>query len=231
MSRHILLVEDEPHLQAALKLNLSLDGHEITCASTVREAWAAIESTHVFDLVLLDVMLPDGNGFDLCRRLRDAGSRVPVLMLTALADPAQRVRGLQAGADDYLPKPFDLSELLARVQALFRRAEWATAPVKRPATVSFGNVVANLDTHTVTVGEHTVKLTQLELDLLGYFAENAGRVVSREELLAKVWKLSGNPSTRTVDNFIARLRKQLEIDARKPVHFLSIRGAGYKFVP
>lgn len=231
MSSHILLVEDEPHLQAALKLNLSLEGHQIVCADTIRAAAAAMVSPKAFDLIVLDVMLPDGNGFDFCRRLRDAGSRVPVLMLTALAEPAQRVRGLQAGADDYLPKPFDLSELLARVQALLRRAAWDSAPPKASPVVRFGAVVAELDAHVVTVDGTPVKLTQLELELLSYFAQHAGRVISREELLSEVWKLSGNPSTRTVDNFIARLRKLLEPDARHPVHFLSIRGAGYKFVP
>jgi DNA-binding response OmpR family regulator len=154
-------------------------------------------------------------------------------MLTARHAASDRVQGLDAGADDYLTKPFELSELLARVRSLLRRRQWEQSSEQRekPETsVTFGEVHINFDTHEVLVGEERVNLTQLELDLIRYFMENPGRVLSRDELLEKVWKLKNYPNTRTVDNFIVRLRKHFEPDPRHPMYFKSVRGAGYKFV-
>ncbi|MBO6933739.1 MAG: response regulator transcription factor [Deltaproteobacteria bacterium] len=232
MTQRLLVVEDEDHLAAGLKLNLELEGYEVDVAGTAREASEKLVQPEGYDALVLDVMLPDLDGFELCQRLRKAGHFVPVIMLTARSSAEDRVRGLEAGADDYMVKPFSLDELLARVRSMLRRREWeAQNGEHESATLSFGQVVVDFDTHEVSVGGEPRKLTQLELDLLRYFAENAGRVVSRDELLQKVWKLRNYSQTRTVDNFLSRLRRHFEPDPKAPIHFLSVRGAGYKFLP
>ena len=230
--QRLLVVEDEDHLAAGLKLNLELEGYEVDVAGTAREASEKLIQAEGYDALVLDVMLPDLDGFELCQRLRKAGHFVPVIMLTARSSAEDRVRGLEAGADDYMVKPFSLDELLARVRSMLRRREWeAQNGEHESATLSFGQVEVDFDTHEVTVAGEARKLTQLELDLLRYFAENAGRVVSRDELLQKVWKLRNYSQTRTVDNFLSRLRRHFEPDPKAPIHFLSVRGAGYKFLP
>ncbi len=232
MTQRLLVVEDEDHLAAGLKLNLELEGYEVDVAGTAREASEKLVQPEGYDALVLDVMLPDLDGFELCQRLRKAGHFVPVIMLTARSSAEDRVRGLEAGADDYMVKPFSLDELLARVRSMLRRREWeAQNGEHESATLSFGQVEVDFDTHEVSVAGEPRKLTQLELDLLRYFAENAGRVVSRDELLQKVWKLRNYSQTRTVDNFLSRLRRHFEPDPKSPIHFLSVRGAGYKFLP
>jgi DNA-binding response OmpR family regulator len=231
----VLVVEDEAHLAAGLKLNLELEGYRVRTARTVREAAAALVSDADIGLILLDIMLPDSDGYSFCRQLRDTGHYLPVIMLTARGAAEERVLGLDSGADDYLAKPFALPELLARVRSALRRSDWQQqqpAPTETVrGTLAFGNTQVNFDTHEVLVGSEPVKLTQLELDLLHYFSQNPRRVLTREELLEKVWKLHNAPNTRSVDNFIVRLRKYFEPHPDKPVHFLAHRGAGYKFVP
>ena len=185
-----------------------------------------------YDAIVLDVMLPDFDGFELCRRLRDAGNFVPVIMLTARGSAEDRVRGLEVGADDYIVKPFSLDELLARVRSMLRRREWEQGETKpRQRSLAFGDARVDFDTHEVFVGEEPRKLTQLELDLLRYFAEHPHRVLSRRELLEKVWKLRNVEHNRTVDNFIARLRRHFEPKPTQPRFFVSVRGAGYRFLP
>jgi two-component system OmpR family response regulator len=152
-------------------------------------------------------------------------------MVTARSSPDDRVQGLDAGADDYLAKPFELSELLARVRSAIRRRGWDSRKDGAAAVLEFGGSRVNFDTHEVSVRGKPVRLTQLELDLVRFFAANPGRVIGRDELLEKVWKLRNYPNTRTVDNFILRLRKHFEIDAAQPKHFVSVRSAGYQFVP
>lgn len=231
MSR-ILVVEDESHLASGLQLNLELEGFEVVCTATARDAMAAIlDSQDAFDAIVLDVMLPDVDGFEVCRRLRRAGNLTPVLMLTARAAAADRVEGLDAGADDYLVKPFELGELLARVRSLLRRRHWDSQPSDAPASFGFGRVHVDFRTRSAYVDQELVPLTHLEFELLSYFIEHRERVIPRDELLEKVWKLQSAPNTRTVDNFIVRLRRYFEPDPRRPVHFLSRRGAGYRFVP
>jgi DNA-binding response OmpR family regulator len=230
----VLVIEDEAHLAAGLKLNLELDGHIVTVARSVRETASHLVQGGAFDLILLDVMLPDGDGFALCKQLRDAGDYTPVIMLTARNSAEDRVHGLNTGADDYLAKPFELAELLARVRSALRRRNWEAVEGETeigPDFLEFGSASINFRTHEATAFGKRVRLTQLELDLLRYFARNAHRVLTREELLEQVWKLRNAPNTRSVDNFIARLRKYFEPSPDKPVHFLSHRGAGYKFVP
>jgi DNA-binding response OmpR family regulator len=233
VSQRLLVVEDEDHLAAGLKLNLELEGYEVDVAGTAREASEHLLQPAGYDALVLDVMLPDLDGFELCRRLRKSGHFVPVIMLTARSSAEDRVRGLEAGADDYMVKPFSLEELLARVRSMLRRREWEAENNSgewESAKLAFGNAVIDFDTHEVSVGGEPRKLTQLELDLLRYFSENPGRVISRDELLEKVWKLRNYSQTRTVDNFLSRLRRHFEPDPKNPVHFVSVRGAGYKFL-
>lgn len=230
--KRLLIVEDEDHLAAGLKLNLELEGYRVDVAGNAKEAGQRLLDPSGYDAIVLDVMLPDVNGFELCKKFREAGNFIPVIMLTARSDPEDRVLGLEAGADDYMVKPFELGELLARVRSVLRRQRWEqnTGNHAKASKLSFGNARINFDTHEVVVDDEPVQLTQLELDLLRYFAENAGRVLSRTELLERVWKLRNYSNTRTVDNFISRLRRRFEEDPSSPVHFLSVRGAGYKFV-
>lgn len=233
MGGRLLVVEDEEHLAAGLKLNLELEGYEVDVATSARAASERlVGSPGGYDAIVLDVMLPDLDGFELCRRLRDAGNFVPVIMLTARSAAEDRVRGLEAGADDYMVKPFSLEELLARVRSVLRRRAWDGRRAETsPSALEFGRAHVDFDTHEVTVAGEALKLTQLELDLLKYFSEHPQRVLSRDELMEKVWKLRNYGYTRTVDNFIGRLRKHFEVDPAEPRHFLSVRGAGYKFVP
>jgi DNA-binding response OmpR family regulator len=230
----VLVVEDEAHLATGLKLNLELDGYRVALARSLREAAAQLVEAAPIDLILLDVTLPDGEGYGFCKQLRDAGQYVPVIMLTARSAAEERVRGLDSGADDYMPKPFVLPELLARVRSALRRSGWrqqdAPAEVAR-GTLQFGTARVNFDTHEASAAGKPVRLTQLELDLLYYFSLHPGRVLSRDELLERVWNLRNAPNTRSVDNFIGRLRRYFEPLPDKPVHFLSHRGSGYRFIP
>ncbi len=234
MATHrLLVIEDEEHLAAGLKLNLELEGYEVDIAISAREAGEHLLRADAYDAIVLDVMLPDVDGFELCKKLRKSGNYTPVIMLTARAAAEDCVHGLEVGADDYLVKPFELEELLARVRSLLRRRQWERTeePAAPPGRVSFGRASIDFDSHEVEVSGQPLKLTRLELDLLHYFVENPGRVLSRDELLEQVWKLRNYSSARTVDNFISRLRRHFENDPARPRHFLSVRGAGYKFVP
>jgi DNA-binding response OmpR family regulator len=230
----LLVVEDESHLAAGLKLNLELEGFEVDVAETARQAGQFLVRPQVYGAIVLDVMLPDFDGFELCEKLRSADNFIPVIMLTARSSPHDRVRGLEAGADDYLVKPFELSELLARIRSLLRRRRWESDSTRKDtdvATLQFGAVRIDFDSHEARVDGKPIQLTQLEYALLRYFAEHPDRVLSRDELLENVWQLRNYPNTRTVDNFVLRLRKYFEPDAARPVYFLSIRGLGYRFCP
>ncbi len=232
-AERLLVVEDEEHLAAGLKLNLELEGYEVEVASNAREAGERLLRPEGFDAIVLDVQLPDVDGFTLCRKIRKSGNYTPVIMLTARNSAEDRVEGLESGADDYLAKPFELDELLARVRSMLRRRQWErrAEPTSGGARTQFGRATVDFESHEVEVDGAALKLTRLELDLLRYFVQNPGRVLSREELLEHVWKLRNYSTARTVDNFISRLRRHFEEDPQAPVHFLSVRGAGYKFVP
>ena len=229
----LLVVEDETHLAAGLKLNFELEGYSVDVARSGRDAAAQLLQPEHYDVIILDVMLPDMSGFTLCQKLRDAGDRTPVLMLTARDAVEDRVEGLNVGADDYVTKPFELTELLARVRSLLRRRSWEQRAEAEPdvSTLCLGNATIDFDTHRVVVEGQERQLTKLELDLLRYFVEHPGKVLSRDTLLEEVWKLRNYSTARTVDNFISRLRRHFEKDAQNPEHFVSVRGAGYKFVP
>jgi DNA-binding response OmpR family regulator len=233
----LLVVEDETHLARAIKLNFELEGFEVDVAPSGKAALRELVKPKPPRVIVLDVALPDTDGFALCASLREGGIYLPVIMLTVRASAEDRVRGLEAGADDYLPKPFEFSELLARVRALIRRDRWARADPgeargpERPRSLRFGRALVDFEAHRVAVDGKEVALTALELELVAYFAANPGRVLSRKELLDKVWGLPRGHETRTVDNFVARLRKHFEVDPSRPAHFLSHRGAGYRFEP
>lgn len=232
-AERVLVIDDEDHLAAGLKLNFELDGYQVAVAATARDAFAAL-AHGPFDVIVLDLMLPDLDGFALCQRLREAGNFTPVIMLTARATPEDRVRGLESGADDYLVKPFALQELLARVRSQLRRSDWARRREGERASaevLQFGKARIDFASHQASVDGAVVQLTKLERDLLRYLATHAGRAVTRQELLENVWHLGNYPNTRTVDNFVARLRKLFEPAPAAPRFLLSVRGTGYRFDP
>jgi two-component system alkaline phosphatase synthesis response regulator PhoP len=227
--KRLLLVEDEETLRSTLRLNFELEGYDVTTAVRGSEALERIRGAR-FDGIVLDVMLPDVDGFTICETIRLEGDRTPVLFLTARSQPGDRVRGLRSG-EDFLAKPFELEELLLRVQKLVARGEEATittGPTKR----SFGHNTVDFDSFEVT-GQRDLKkrLTQREIMLLRLLMDRANEVVSREEILQKVWGYNVFPTTRTIDNFIVAFRKYFEPDPQEPRHFLSVRGVGYTFVP
>ncbi|HUY91635.1 MAG TPA: response regulator transcription factor [Pirellulales bacterium] len=231
-ARHILVVEDEGHLAIGIKYNLEAEGYRASVAGDGPTALKLIqENPGEIDLVILDLMLPGMSGYAVCESLREAQNQVPVLMLSARSLSEDRIRGYDVGANQYLQKPFELEELLAMVRNLLRlRPLPAGANYKAPELYEFGRVKINFDTYEAAVGDTELRLTPIEMNLLRYFIENEGRVISRAELLERVWRQPNIENTRTVDNFVMRLRKYFEEDPANPGHFLSVRGAGYRFV-
>lgn len=236
MSSHILVVEDEKHLGVGIKYNLGAEGYRVTLVEDGVTALRLLASDpEGFHLVVLDLMLPGMSGYTVCETIRDRGLNIPVLMLSARTLAEDRTRGFDAGANQYLSKPFDLDELLSRVKNLLQNQSAAgkTRPTAKAAEpvdeVSFGNVWVNFPAHEVTVEGKRVRMTSKELRLLRYLVENKNRVISRSELLAEVWQIRGNLQTRAVDNFIARLRKIIEDEPANPRHLITVRDAGYRF--
>ncbi len=236
MSR-ILLVEDEVHLAEGLRFNLEAEGHSVQTTERGEDALQRLlTAREAFDLVVLDVMLPGKNGFTVAQELRQARNYVPVLMLTARGRPEDVLRGFESGADDYLPKPFELSILLARITSLLRRTQWLRAPSDQAHaaelfdTYSFDGRVVDFENLELRTGKKTYRLTVMETELLRYLIRNAGHPVSRQAILAEVWNLRQDTDTRAIDNFIVRLRRYLEPDPARPKYVLTVRGVGYKFV-
>ncbi|MGH8495041.1 MAG: response regulator transcription factor [Gammaproteobacteria bacterium] len=223
----VLLVEDERGLSLTLGDRLRAEGHRVVLAETLRDAARALDRDD-FDLVILDRMLPDGDGLDLCRQLRERGSATPVLMLTARNAVSDRVTGLRAGSDDYLVKPFDTVELLARVEALLRRTGWLESG--SGGRYRFGDVVIDIPAAECRVGGVPVALSARLFRLLCFFIEHRGEMLSRDRLLNEVWGYDSSPSTRTVDVHVAWLRRRIEADPSNPVHIVTVHGLGYKFV-
>ncbi len=224
----ILLVEDEESLAAGLEFNLVEEGFEVIRASDGLEALERFDADRIA-LVILDLMLPRLDGFEVAERIRQRSSRTPILMLTARSSGIDRIRGLRTGADDYLTKPFHLEELILRVKGMLRRRAWYRQNPDGIDRYSFGANNVDFETLQATAGHRELRLTPLEARLLRYLIANSGRVISREELLDKVWHTATDMETRTVDSFIARLRKYFEPNPARPVHFINVRGAGYMF--
>lgn len=225
----ILLVEDEENLQEALKLNLELEGYEITGAWDGAEALQAVEKEY-FDLIILDVMLPEIDGITVCETIRLTNPDIPILILSAKNSSADRVLGLKKGADDYLTKPFNLEELLLRVNNLIKKSERLNSKEPIPDVYGFGkNKIDFKASEAFTKNGEKVTLTKKEIMLLKLLIENKNEVVTREKILQVVWGYNVYPTTRTIDNFILNFRKYFEDDSRDPVYFHSVRGVGYKF--
>ncbi|HUK42837.1 MAG TPA: response regulator transcription factor [Candidatus Bathyarchaeia archaeon] len=246
----ILLVEDEEHLARGLKFNLEAEGYR---TQVVGDGEAALDlllkQRGEFDLLVLDVMLPGKDGFAVAIELRRASNHIPLLMLTARGRPEDVLKGFASGADDYLPKPFDLAILLARIRSLLRRRDWSrTLLTDPPAEVrvaeardadslrefdvyKFDGKEVDFGTLELRANDKIFRLTLMEAELLRHLIRNSGRVVSRKQILEEVWGLHEDTDTRAIDNFIVRLRKYIEKDPTRPQHLLTVRGVGYRFLP
>ena len=235
---HVLIVEDEEHLAQGLKFNLEAEGYR---ASIAPDGETALEITATpdadIDVILLDVMLPGCDGFSVVEQLRERDDRTPVLMLTARGRSEDVLRGFAAGADDYLPKPFDLSILLARLHGLLRRWAWqrrelgAAMTAETEAPYTFAGRTIDFAALELRVDDRSIRLTVMEADLLRYLVRHQGRSISRKELLEQVWRMREDTDTRAIDNFIVRLRRYIEADPANPVFLRTVRGIGYRFDP
>jgi DNA-binding response OmpR family regulator len=251
---NVLIVEDEKHLADGLRFNLEAEGYSVEVVGDGEAALSLLMTDRErFDVVVLDVMLPGKDGFEVASELRQAGHFVPILMLTARGEPEDVLRGFEAGADDYLPKPFELPILMARLRSLLRRLEWLhrdresstreagladagsaggteeRAGLESEVFVFDGKTIA-FSALELRVGDRTIRLTLMETDLLRYLIKHAGQVVSRKSMLEEVWGLRDDTDTRAIDNFIVRLRKYIEEEPSKPKHLLTVRGVGYRFI-
>ena len=252
----VLIVEDEKHLAEGLRYNLEAEGYSVEVVGDGESALSLLTTSRErFDAVVLDVMLPGKDGFEVASELRQAGQFVPVLMLTALGRPEDVLRGFESGADDYLPKPFELAILTARLRGLLRRREWlrrdgeSAADSAGPALAAplseraeqrgepesemfvFDRKTIDFGALELRVDDRTIRLTLMEAELLRYLIKHAGRIVSRKSMLEDVWGLREDTDTRAIDNFIVRLRKYIEEEASRPRHLLTVRGIGYRFIP
>ncbi len=243
MSR-ILVVEDEAHLAEGLRFNLEQEGYSVDVVGSGEDALdRLLKRKEEFDALVLDVMLPGKDGFTVARTLRETRNYIPLLMLTARARPEDVLQGFESGADDYLPKPFILSILIARVGSLLRRKTWehrAPGPAAKPPAVRdtaspdifrFGDKVVDFENLKLQAGDETVQLTLMESELLRYLVQNAGHPVSRKAILENVWDLQEDTDTRAIDNFIVRLRKYIEDEPSNPRYLVTVRGLGYKLIP
>jgi DNA-binding response OmpR family regulator len=226
--KKILIIEDEPHIVLGLTDALEFEGFGVVSAAKGKEG-VLLARQEKPDAVLLDLMLPDTNGFKVCEDLRRFDRIVPIIMLTARGQELDKIRGLDAGADDYVTKPFSVGELIARLRAIFRRAA-------RPAEAALdvfmiGEATVNMTSHSVALGSRVEQLSFYEVELLRLLFERIGQPVSREDILQKIWGVDAGPSNRTVDNFIVKLRKKVERSPEKPEHILTVYGFGYKLAP
>lgn len=235
-----MIVEDESHLANGLKFNLEDEGYDVEIAPDGETAVRLLaQHPNRFDAIVLDVMLPGKDGFEVASQLRAEGQYVPILMLTSRGQPGDVLRGFEAGADDYLPKPFELDILLARLRGLLRRREWFHLAQSSPGNsqrspaadiFTFAGKTIDFSKQELRANDRSVNLTMMEADLLRYLIKHEGKAVSRSSLLEEVWGLREDTDTRAIDNFIVRLRKYLEDDPSTPAHLLTVRGVGYRFV-
>jgi two-component system alkaline phosphatase synthesis response regulator PhoP len=230
MAERLMVVEDEVHLAEVIAENLELEGFDVEVVNDGAVALDAIRRSAP-ELVLLDVMLPGMDGFSICERLREERNDVPILFLTARSSNDDRVRGLQLGGDDFLGKPFDLRELILRVRAILRRTQWLRAPSPAGDELRLGDARIDFRSHTADVNGREVVLSPKEAMILRCLAEKTGEVVSRAEILDRVWGYDAFPTMRTIDNFIVRLRRTLEPDPQNPRFIHTVRGTGYRLTP
>ncbi|MDA7924049.1 response regulator transcription factor [bacterium] len=234
--KHILVVEDEEHLAVGIKYNLEAEGFQVTAVGNGLVALQAIENEALpVDLIVLDLMLPGMSGYEVCERVRQAGKRMPILMLSARTLSEDRTRGFEVGASQYLVKPFELEELLARIKNLLSQntvvgSGTGKLPAQNVVEYEFGDAVVNFQTYEISVRGKATRLTQLQIKVLKFFVMNEGVVVPRAKLLEEVWGMHGNMNTRAPDQVLRQLRKTFELNPSMPVHFLTIRDAGYRFL-
>ena len=233
----VLIVEDEQHLADGLRFNLEAEGYQVQVTGTGEAALELLAAKTPVDVIVLDVMLPGKDGFTVMSEMRQAGQFIPTLILTARGHPADVLKGFEAGADDYLTKPFDLSILMARIRGLLRRHQWLRTDAQqapRPAApadaFTFGDKSVHFDLLELRVRDQVFPLTLMEANLLHYLIQHEGKPVSRKVMLEEVWGLHEDTDTRAIDNFMVRLRRYIENDPRRPRHLLTVRGVGYRFV-
>ena len=224
----ILVVDDEPHIVLGLRDALEFEGFRVISAGD-GQSGVALARAETPDAIVLDLMLPDVNGYAVCEQLRRINAQVPIVMLTARSQETDKIRGLDAGADDYVTKPFSVNELIARMRAVLRRAARGVA-AQVPETLAVGDATVNLTTQTVAARGQEHALSFYEVELLRMLAERAGQPVGRDEILTKIWGLEASSTNRTVDNFIVKLRRKIEPSPDKPQHILTVYGFGYKLV-
>jgi len=228
MPDEVLLIEDEKNLLSVIRLNLEMEGYSVTAYDNGETAWQKFRGGQ-YSLIILDVMLPGMDGFELCRNIRKVDRHTPILFLTARGDAEDRIQGLKLGADDYLVKPFHLEELLLRVKGLIRRGAPVTHSGGSEAFSFDGNTINFLSYEIITANGNKQQITKREIELLRLLIDHKNEVVPRDVILEKVWGYETIPSTRTVDNYIVNFRKYFEKDPKDPKHFYSVRGVGYKF--
>lgn len=225
MSRHILVVDDESNMRRGLKDNLEFEGYEVSEAVDGENALEILKKINP-DLIILDVMMPKLSGFDVCKQLRKDGNEIPIILLTAKGEEIDKVLGLEIGADDYVQKPFSVRELIARVNAILRRSK----PKQKETNLTLGLLSVDFKKYTATKNGEEEKLSHKEFEILQYLYDHANEIVDRQELLKNVWQYNEQPTTRTVDNFIVKLRQKIEEDPTKPKHIITVHGTGYKLI-
>jgi len=223
----ILIVEDEPQMRLGLKDNFEFEGYQVDFAEDGEKGLAAVQENS-YDLIILDVMLPKISGFDLLKKMRNQGNDTPVIMLTAKGEEIDRVLGLELGADDYVTKPFSLRELLARVKAILRRNR--IIGDKEPQEYKIGNLNVNFATYEASCDGNPAPMTHKEFEILKYFIDHSEQTISRDDLLHDVWGYEADITSRTVDNFILKLRQKIELNPSHPRYILTVHGVGYKFI-
>lgn len=225
--QRILVVEDEPSMRIGLKDNLEFEGYEVEFADDGESGYKKI-MTQKFDLILLDVMLPKMNGFDVCRKVRAEGVKIPIILLTAKGEEIDKVLGLELGADDYITKPFGLRELLARIKAVMRRSTESQPDQIEEAEI--GSLIVNFSNYSAFNNGNEIAMSHKEFELLHFLWKNKNKAVSRDDLLKEIWNQEVFTTTRTIDNFIVKLRQKIEEDPNKPKIILTVHGVGYKLI-
>jgi DNA-binding response OmpR family regulator len=227
--KKILIVEDELNMVNGLKDNLEFEGYEV---ETAMEGGSGLQKIlhNKYDLILLDIMLPQISGFDICKAVRKEGVNTPIVLLTAKGEEIDKVLGLELGADDYITKPFSLRELLARIKAILRRSPIGNEEDIEPEFIRIGNIKVNFKNYQALEGTNEIKLSYKEFGILHYLYMNAGKIIQRDDLMSDVWGIEYDISTRTVDNFILKLRQKIEVDPNNPKIILTVHGIGYKMI-